>query len=67
MVRQQEGAQEEPADGSERAHAVHEADVDRRRVPLDVVVDVRRAQGEEGGASAAEEELGHHEDEDGQS
>jgi hypothetical protein len=31
-----------------------------------VVVDVRRAEGEEGRPAAAEQELRHHEDEDGQ-
>ena len=64
-MREKESAEQEPADGPEGAHAVDEADVDGRRVPLDVIVDVRRAQGEEGRASAAEQELGDHEDEDG--
>ena len=65
-MRQQERAEQEAAHGSEGAHAVHEADVDGRGVSLDVIVDVGRAQGEEGRATAAQKELGHHEDEDGQ-
>ena len=66
VVGQQEGPEQEATDGSEGAHAVHEPDVDGGRVSLDVIVDVGRAQGEEGRATAAEKELGHHEDEDGQ-
>ena len=66
VVRQEERSEQESAHGAEGAHAVHEADVDGRRVSFDVIVDVGRAQGEEGGPSAAEQELGHHEDEDGQ-
>jgi len=64
-VREKESSQQEPTDGAEGTHAVDEADVDRGGVPLDVIVDVRRAQGEEWRASAAEQELGDHEDEDG--
>ena len=43
VMREKESAEQEPADGPEGAHAVDEADVDGRRVPLDVIVDVRRA------------------------
>ncbi len=54
MVREKESSQQEPTDGAEGTHAVDEADVDRGGVPLDVIVDVRRTQGEEWRASAAE-------------
>ncbi len=64
MMGEKESAEQEPADWPEGAHAVYEANVDGRGVPLNVIVDVRRAQGEEGRASAAEQELCDHEDED---
>ena len=59
-------AEEEAEDGPEGDHGVHDADVDTGRVPGHVVVDVGGAEREEGRAAAADEELGHHEDEDGE-
>ena len=50
---------------SKGAHAVHEPNVDRGGVSLDVIIDVSRAQGEQGWTSTAEQQLSHHEDEDG--
>ena len=57
--------EQEPADRSEGAHGVHDADVHGRVVPLDVVVDVGGAQGEQGASAAPQQQLGDHEDEDG--
>ena len=57
VVREQVRAQEEAAHGPEGAHRVHDADVHGGVVALHVVVDVGRAEGEQGGAAAAEEEL----------
>ncbi len=64
MIRQQKGSEQESADGPEGAHAVHEPDVDRGGISLHVIIDVGRAQCEEGRTTAAEQKLGHHEDED---
>ena len=58
-MREQVRSQKEPADGTEGTHGVHDADVHGRVVPLDVVVDVGGAQGEEGRAAATEEKLGN--------
>ena len=63
MIGQQKGSQQESADGPEGAHAVHEPDVDRGWISFHVIVDVGRAQREEGRTTAAEQKLGHHEDE----
>ena len=57
MVREEVGAEQEAADGAEGAHGVHDADVHAAVVALHVVVHVRRAQGEERGAAAPEQEL----------
>ena len=57
MVREEVGAEEESADGAEGAHGVHDADVHAAVVPLHVVVHVRRAQREERGAAAPQQEL----------
>ena len=57
MVGEEEGAEEESADRAECAHGVHDADVHAAVVALHVVVHVRRAQGEERGAAATEQEL----------
>ena len=66
VVGQQEGPEQEATDGSEGAHAVHEPDVDGGRVSLDVIVDVGRAEREEGGSPTAQKQLCDHEDEDGE-
>ena len=57
VVREEVGAEEEPADGSEGAHGVHDADVHAAVVALHVVVHVRRAKGEERRAAAPQQEL----------
>lgn len=57
VVREEVGPEEEPADGAERAHGVHDTDVHGGVVALHVVVHVGGAQREQRGATATEEKL----------
>ena len=58
-------AEEKTENGTKRCHAVHTADVQRRRLGSDVIVYVRCAEGEEGRTTAAEQQLGQNEEHHG--